>query len=54
MGNEARNPQTVVLPAADPVPAAQRGVFAAAIAPAREQLAVARRAPSRVLASTDR
>ena len=54
VGNDARNPQTVALPAADPVPAAQRGAYAAAIAPAREQLAVARRAPSPVLASTDR
>ena len=43
-----RNPQTVALPVAEPVPAAQRGAFAAAIAPAAEQLALARRLPRRL------
>ncbi|MFO1281055.1 MAG: peptidoglycan DD-metalloendopeptidase family protein [Burkholderiales bacterium] len=48
-----RNPQTLALPAAEPLPAAQRSAFRAAIAPAVEQLAVARRAPTAVLASAE-
>jgi murein DD-endopeptidase MepM/ murein hydrolase activator NlpD len=51
VGDVPRNPQTVALPAAEPVPAAQRGAYAAAIAPAVEQLALARRLPGPVLAS---
>jgi len=46
-----RNPQTVALPVAEPVPAAQRGAFAAAVAPAAEQLALARRLPANVFAN---
>lgn len=53
IGNEPRNPQTIALPTAEPVPAAQRGAFAAAIAPVVEELAVARRMPRAVLASRD-
>ncbi|CAG0948259.1 murein DD-endopeptidase [Burkholderiales bacterium] len=53
VGDEPRNPQTIALPAADPVPAGERGAFAAAVAPAAEQLAVARRAPRPVLASAE-
>jgi murein DD-endopeptidase MepM/ murein hydrolase activator NlpD len=53
VGNEARNPQTIALPAAEPVPPSQRGAFAAAIAPVVEELAVARRMPRAVFASRD-
>ena len=53
IGNEARNPQTIALPAAEPVPPSQRGAFAAAIAPVVEELAVARRMPRAVFASRD-
>jgi len=51
VGDEPRNPLTIALPAAEAVPAAQRGAFAAAIAPVAEELAVARRLPQAVLAS---
>ena len=48
-----RNPQTLVLPAAEPVPAAQRAAFRAAIAPQVEGLAVARASPHAVIASAE-
>lgn len=52
VGDVARNPQTIALPAAEPVPAAQRAAFAAAIAPARAMLEVAQGAPLPSLAAT--
>ena len=53
VGDVARNPQTVALPAAEPVPPAQRAAFAAAIAPATEMLAAVRHAPRPSLAASD-
>ncbi|MBK6803596.1 MAG: peptidoglycan DD-metalloendopeptidase family protein [Betaproteobacteria bacterium] len=53
VGDEPRNPLTVAMPSAEAVPAAQRGAFAAAIAPVAEELAVARRFPHAVLASAN-
>ena len=53
VGDEPRNPLTIAMPSAEAVPAAQRGAFAAAIAPVAEELAVARRFPHAVLASTN-
>jgi murein DD-endopeptidase MepM/ murein hydrolase activator NlpD len=41
VANEQRNPQTVVLPGGEPLPAAQRETFAAGIVPAAAQLALA-------------
>lgn len=41
VGNVHRDPQTVALPTAEPVPAAQQARFAAAIAPTRAQVALA-------------
>lgn len=52
VSNVARNPQTIALPAAEAVPAAQRAVFAASIAPAQAMLDVARHAPRPTLAQT--
>ncbi|MEO8486438.1 MAG: peptidoglycan DD-metalloendopeptidase family protein [Betaproteobacteria bacterium] len=51
VGDVPRNPQSIALPVAEPVPAQLRAAFAQAIAPAIEQLAVAKRAPRPVLAS---
>jgi murein DD-endopeptidase MepM/ murein hydrolase activator NlpD len=53
VANVARNPQTIALPAAEPIPAAQRAAFAAAIAPAQAVLATAHRAPRPSLAATN-
>ena len=53
VGDVPRNPQTIALPVAEAVPPAQRGAYAAAIAPAAEQLALVRRLPRPVLASTN-
>ena len=52
VGDVPRNPQAIALPVADAVSPAQRGAYAAAIAPAAEQLALARRLPRPVLASS--
>ena len=52
IGDVPRNPQAIALPVADAVSPAQRGAYAAAIAPAAEQLALARRLPRPVLASS--
>lgn len=50
VGDVPRDPQSIALPTAEPVPPGQLGAFSAAIAPAVAQLDVARRAPTRVLA----
>ena len=53
VGDVPRNPQTIALPVAEAVPAAQRGAYAAAISPAIEQLALARSLPRPLLAATN-
>jgi len=53
VGNVARNPQTIALPAAEAVPAAQRAAYVAAIAPARAMLEAARHAPRPSLAAAN-
>lgn len=53
VGNVARNPQTVALPAAEPVPPGQRAAFAASIAQTQAMLAAVRHAPRPSLAATD-
>ncbi|HQU50375.1 MAG TPA: peptidoglycan DD-metalloendopeptidase family protein [Casimicrobiaceae bacterium] len=50
VSNVARNPQTIALPAAEPVPAAERAAYAASIAPAQAMLDAARHAPRPSLA----
>jgi murein DD-endopeptidase MepM/ murein hydrolase activator NlpD len=51
VANQPRNPQSIAMPAAEPVAPSHRAAFAAAIAPLSEQLAVARRMPLPMLAS---
>lgn len=51
VGDVPRNPHTIALPVAEAVPLAQRGAFAAAIAPAAEQLALARSLSRPLIAS---
>ena len=53
VGDAPRNPQTIALPPSEAVPLAQRGAYAAAIAPAAEQLALARTLPGRRLAFSE-
>jgi murein DD-endopeptidase MepM/ murein hydrolase activator NlpD len=51
VGDVPRNPQSIAMPAAEPVAAAHRPAFHAAIAPLAEQLAVAQRMPRPSLAA---
>jgi murein DD-endopeptidase MepM/ murein hydrolase activator NlpD len=53
VGGEARNPLTLALPTALPVPAAQRAAFAAEVAPLRQQLALAQRLPGSALLASE-
>ena len=50
VANEARNPLTVALPNGEPLPAAQRPAFVAAVAPAVAQMALAQILPVALLA----
>jgi murein DD-endopeptidase MepM/ murein hydrolase activator NlpD len=53
VGNEPRDPQTVALPNGEPLAPAERPAFAAQIAPAAAQLAIARSLEGSPLASSE-
>jgi murein DD-endopeptidase MepM/ murein hydrolase activator NlpD len=53
VANEQRDPQTIAMPAGEPLPAAERDAFIAGIAPATSQLALARSLPGPVAAASD-
>jgi murein DD-endopeptidase MepM/ murein hydrolase activator NlpD len=53
VAGEARNPQTIALPAAEALPAASRAAYATRVAPLAAQLALARNLPPGALAAND-